>query len=257
GMSLLEEALAAVGPDKVLDGETAFRLHDTFGFPLDLTADVCRERGVTVDEAGFDKAMDRQRDQARAAGKFRQSVALEYSGVPTGFHGYDVMTRDAVIVALYRDGSAVERLEAGERGVVVLDHTPFYAEAGGQVGDKGTIERRAAAGDAGAAADGANGGAAASFEVDDTLRIQADVSGHHGVLRSGSLSVGDPVTAAVDVTSRQRIMRNHSVTHLMHKALREVLGSHVQQKGSLVDAERTRFDFSHNAPVTAAQVREI
>ncbi len=248
GMSLLEEALAAVGPDKVLDGETAFRLHDTFGFPLDLTADVCRERGVTVDEAGFDKAMDRQREQARAAGKFRQSAALEYSGAPTRFHGYEVMTRDAAVVALYRDGTAVDRLVAGDRGVVVLDHTPFYAESGGQVGDRGTIERSAAAG---------GEGAGARFEVDDTLRIQADVSGHHGVLKSGTLAVGDSVNAAVDVTSRQRIMRNHSVTHLMHKALREVLGSHVQQKGSLVDAERTRFDFSHNAPVTAAQIREI
>jgi alanyl-tRNA synthetase len=176
--------------------------------------------------------------------------------MPTRFHGYEVMTRDAEIVALYRDGTAVERLEAGDRGVVVLDHTPFYAEAGGQVGDRGTIERRTAAGAAGAAG-GADGGAAARFEVDDTLRIQADVSGHHGVLRSGALSVGDHVVAAVDVASRQRVMRNHSVTHLMHKALREVLGSHVQQKGSLVDADRTRFDFSHNAPVTPAQVREI
>jgi alanyl-tRNA synthetase len=256
GMSLLEEALAAVGPDKVLDGETAFRLHDTFGFPLDLTADVCRERGVTVDEAGFDKAMDRQREQARAAGKFRQSAALEYSGMPTRFHGYEVMTRDAEVVALYRDGTAVERLEAGDRGVVVLDHTPFYAEAGGQVGDKGTIERRAKSADR-AAPGGTGEGTTARFEVDDTLRIQADVSGHHGVLRSGTLSVGDHVGAAVDVASRQRIMRNHSVTHLMHKALREVLGSHVQQKGSLVDADRTRFDFSHNTPVTAAQMREV
>src|SRR5690606_23451337 len=191
GMSLLEEALAAVGPDKVLDGETAFRLHDTFGFPLDLTADVCRERGVTVDEAGFDKAMARQRDQARAAGKFRQSTALEYSGAPTRFHGYEVLDKDAVVVALYRDGTAVERLEAGERGVVVLDRTPFYAEAGGQVGDKGTIERRG---------DGATA-VAARFAVDDTLRIQADVSGHHGVLESGSLAVGDHVSAAVDVQS--------------------------------------------------------
>ena len=244
GMTLLEGALAGLGEGKVLDGETAFKLHDTFGFPLDLTADVCRERGVAVDEAGFERAMDRQRDQARAAGKFKMSAALEYSGAATQFHGYEHLARNATVVALYRDGTQVERLGAGERGVVVLDHTPFYAESGGQVGDRGVLERADAA-------------APARFEVDDTLKIQADVYGHHGVLRSGALAVGDEVQAAVDTVSRRRIMRNHSVTHLMHKALREVLGSHVQQKGSLVDAERTRFDFSHNAPVTPEQIREV
>jgi alanyl-tRNA synthetase len=244
GMTLLEGALAAMGQGKVLDGETAFKLHDTFGFPLDLTADVCRERGVAVDEAGFDRAMNRQRDQARAAGKFKMSAALEYSGGATQFHGYEELSRSARVVALYRDGTRVEQLAGGERGVVVLDHTPFYAESGGQVGDRGLLER-------------AGPGAAAAFEVDDTLKIQADVFGHHGVLRAGVLSVGDEVEAAVDTASRQRIMRNHSVTHLMHKALRQVLGSHVQQKGSLVDAERTRFDFSHNAPVTPEQIREV
>ena len=244
GMTLLEGALSGLGEGKVLDGETAFKLHDTFGFPLDLTADVCRERGVAVDEAGFERAMDRQRDQARAAGKFKMSAALEYSGAATQFHGYELLARGATVVALYRDGTQVERLAAGERGVVVLDHTPFYAESGGQVGDRGLLERTDAS-------------APGQFEVDDTLKIQADVYGHHGVLRSGSLAVGDQVQAAVDTMSRQRIMRNHSVTHLMHKALREVLGSHVQQKGSLVDAERTRFDFSHNAPVTPEQIREV
>ena len=244
GMTLLEGALSGLGEGKVLDGETAFKLHDTFGFPLDLTADVCRERGVAVDEAAFERAMDRQRDQARAAGKFKMSAALEYSGAATQFHGYEHLARGATVVALYRDGTQVQRLGAGERGVVVLDHTPFYAESGGQVGDRGLLERTDAA-------------TPAQFEVDDTLKIQADVYGHHGVLRSGSLAVGDEVQAAVDTVSRQRIMRNHSVTHLMHKALREVLGSHVQQKGSLVDAERTRFDFSHNAPVTPEQIREV
>ncbi len=250
GMTLLEGALAGLGAGKALDGETAFKLHDTFGFPLDLTADVCRERGVAVDEAGFERAMNRQREQARAAGKFKMSAALEYSGAATEFHGYEVFTRSARVVALYRDGTRVEQLAAGERGVVVLDHTPFYAESGGQVGDRGFLKRADAAAAAGSAE-------AAEFEVDDTLKIQADVFGHHGVLRRGSLAVGDEVEAAVDTVSRQRIMRNHSVTHLMHKALREVLGSHVQQKGSLVDAERTRFDFSHNAPVTPEQIREV
>ena len=244
GMTLLEGALAGLGQGKVLDGETAFKLHDTFGFPLDLTADVCRERGVAVDEAGFDRAMNRQREQARAAGKFKMSAALEYSGAATQFHGYEELARSARVVALYRDGTQVERLAAGERGVVVLDHTPFYAESGGQVGDRGVLRQGTAA-------------TAATFDVDDTLKIQADVFGHHGVLRSGSIAVGDEVQAEVDTVSRQRIMRNHSVTHLMHKALREVLGSHVQQKGSLVDAERTRFDFSHNAPVTPEQIREV
>ena len=244
GMTLLEGALAGLGQGKVLDGETAFKLHDTFGFPLDLTADVCRERGVAVDEAGFDRAMNRQREQARAAGKFKMSAALEYSGAATQFHGYEELARSARVVALYRDGTQVERLAAGERGVVVLDHTPFYAESGGQVGDRGVLRQGTAA-------------TAATFDVDDTLKIQADVFGHHGVLRSGSIAVGDEVQAEVDTVSRQRIMRNHSVTHLMHTALREVLGSHEQQKGSLVDAERTRFDFSHNAPVTPEQIREV
>jgi alanyl-tRNA synthetase len=244
GMTLLEGALANLGPDRVLDGETAFKLHDTFGFPLDLTADVCRERNVSVDEEGFERAMNRQREQARAAGKFKTSVALEYRGEATSFHGYEELSRSARVVALYHDGTQVEQLAAGERGVVVLDHTPFYAESGGQVGDRGLLK-------------GTDGESSAEFEVDDTLKIQADVFGHHGVLRHGTLSAGDEVEASVDTISRQRIMRNHSVTHLMHKALREVLGNHVQQKGSLVDADRTRFDFSHNAPVTPEQIQKV
>ncbi len=245
GMTLLEDALATLGAAAVLDGETAFRLHDTFGFPLDLTADVCRERGVTVDEAGFDRAMSRQRDQARAAGRFKSAAVLEYSGVATTFHGYDTLARPARVVALYRDGTAVDSLSVGEAGVVVLDDTPFYAESGGQVGDRGTLRTGAAT------------GAAALFQVDDTLKIQADVFGHHGQLCQGRLAVGDAVDAAVDPPARHRTMRNHSVTHLMHMALRTVLGAHVQQKGSLVDPERTRFDFAHNAPVTPEQIQRI
>ncbi len=238
GMSILEAALAAGG--KVLDGETAFKLYDTFGFPLDLTADVCRERGVTIDEAGFDAAMTRQREQARAAGRFKSAVALDYSGEPTVFHGYERLAREGRVVALYREGSPVPSLAEGEAGVVVLDHTPFYAESGGQVGDRGELL--------------ASGGA---FRVDDTQKIQADVFGHHGQVARGSLSVGDAVDARVDVVARARTVRNHSATHLMHKALREVLGGHVQQKGSLVDADKTRFDFSHHAPMTADEIRRV
>ena len=248
GMTLLDEALAGLSGGvgsgaagaKILDGETAFRLHDTFGFPLDLTADVCRERGVTVDEAGFERAMERQREQARAAGKFKAATALDYGGEATRFHGYDSLVQQTRVLALYRDGTPVSALEAGQAGIVVLADTPFYAESGGQIGDRGLIS-----------AEGVR------FEVDDTQKIQADVFGQRGRLAEGRLAVGAAVRAAVDPTSRHRTMRNHSVTHLMHKALREVLGPHVQQKGSLVDPQKTRFDFSHNAPVTPAQIERI
>ncbi|AVS88446.1 alanine--tRNA ligase [Paracidovorax avenae] len=238
GMDILDAALG--GGAKVLPGDVAFKLHDTYGFPLDLTNDVCRERGVTVDEDGFKAAMDRQKAQARAAGKFKMDKALEYAGEANRFSGYDGLAESAKIVAIYVDGTSTQALEAGQNGVVVLDNTPFYAESGGQVGDQGVIHA---------------GGA--RFAVDDTLKIRADVYGHHGRLESGTLRVGDAVQAEVDAVLRAATMRNHSVTHIMHKALREVLGSHVQQKGSLVNAERTRFDFAHNAPVTDAQIREI
>ncbi|MBF9266727.1 alanine--tRNA ligase, partial [Paracidovorax cattleyae] len=238
GMDILDAALG--GGAKVLPGDVAFKLHDTYGFPLDLTNDVCRERGVTVDEDGFKAAMDRQKAQARAAGKFKMDKALDYAGEANRFSGYDGLTESAKIVAIYVDGTSAQALEAGQSGVVVLDNTPFYAESGGQVGDQGVIHA---------------GGA--RFAVDDTLKIRADVYGHHGRLESGALRVGDAVQAEVDAALRAATMRNHSVTHIMHKALREVLGSHVQQKGSLVNAERTRFDFAHNAPVTDAQIREI
>ena len=240
GMQILNAALAS--GTKTLDGETAFKLYDTYGFPLDLTADVCRERDVAVDEAGFDAAMTRQRETARAAGKFRMGGSLEYSGVVTHFHGYEQLEVDgARISALYVDGTSVQKLTAGQAAVVVLDRTPFYAESGGQAGDQGLLE-------------GAHG---ARFVVDDTLKVQAEVFGHHGRLESGALQVGDEIRAHVDVARRARTERHHSATHLMHKALREVLGGHVQQKGSLVDAGKTRFDFSHHSPMTAAQVREV
>ena len=238
GMQILDAALE--GGVKVLPGEVAFKLHDTYGFPLDLSADVCRERGLSVDEAGFAVAMEKQKAQARAAGKFKMDKALDYSGEGNDFVGYDDLTANAKVLALYAEGHAVTDLKAGQSGVVVLDTTPFYAESGGQVGDQGMIHN-----------------AGGQFNVADTLKIKADVFGHHGELKSGSLKVGDAVQAHVDMAVRAATVRNHSATHLMHKALREVLGSHVQQKGSLVNAERTLFDFAHNAPVTDAEIRQI
>jgi alanyl-tRNA synthetase len=223
-----------------LSGETAFKLHDTFGFPLDLTADICRERGVTVDTAGFDVAMTRQKEQARAAGKFKGATNLEYTGSQTDFKGYETLETTAKVLALYKDSTPVSRLNEGDQGIVVLDVTPFYAESGGQIGDNGVLKSE-------------NG----IFAVEDTQKIQAAVFGHHGVLKTGTLNVGDVVKASVDMASRAASMRNHSATHLMHKALREVLGEHVQQKGSLVDTEKTRFDFVHNAPMTDAEIAKV
>jgi alanyl-tRNA synthetase len=238
GMQILETELAT--KPAVFNGDLAFKLHDTFGFPLDLTADICRERGVTVDTAGFDAAMARQKDQARAAGKFKMALNLEYAGQATSFHGYEKLETPAKVLALYKDGSPVKSLNEGDLGVVVLDDTPFYAESGGQIGDSGELKST-------------NG----IFEVEDTQKIQAAVFGHHGVLKTGTLSVGDALTAKVNLQARHATMRNHSATHLMHKALREVLGEHVQQKGSLVDTEKTRFDFVHNSPVTDAQIAKV
>lgn len=239
GMEILEAALA--NSSKVIDGETAFKLHDTFGFPLDLTADVCRERGVTVDEAGFEVAMNRQRDQARAAGKFKMAQGLEYSGAPTVFHGYDTLNKEsAKVLALYVDGSPVNSIKAGDNAVLVLDNTPFYAESGGQVGDAGELRNQSSL-----------------FEVEDTLKIQADVFGHHGQVLEGEIKVGDQLNAKVNAERRARTIRHHSATHLMHKALREVLGAHVQQKGSLVDADKTRFDFTHTAAMTPEQITQV
>jgi alanyl-tRNA synthetase len=238
GMEILDAALADGA--KVLPGDVAFKLHDTYGFPLDLSGDVCRERGLTVDEAGFHAAMEAQKAKGRAAGKFKMDKALEYTGAGNTFVGYEQLEAPAKVVALYLDGTPVADLKAGQQGVVVLDTTPFYAESGGQVGDEGLITS-----------------GSAKFAVGDTQKIKADVFGHHGVVEQGTLAVGDTVTASVNLDQRAATMRNHSVTHLMHKALREVLGAHVQQKGSLVDAEKTRFDFTHNAPVTDEQIREI
>ncbi|TAK65545.1 MAG: alanine--tRNA ligase [Betaproteobacteria bacterium] len=238
GMKVLEGALTR--EDRLLDGETVFQLYDTFGFPVDLTADIARERDVRVDYAGFEAAMQRQRERARAASKFTVSAGVEYSGRPTEFHGYDSLTLECTVAALYREGASVDEIAAGEAAVVVLDRTPFYAESGGQVGDRGELA-------------GVNG----SFGVEDTQKIQAEVFGHKGELKAGRLRVGERVMAAVDSVARARAAWNHSATHLMHAALRKVLGGHVQQKGSLVDAQRTRFDFSHNEPMSDAELRQV
>ena len=239
GMKVLEHALTR--EDKMLDGETVFQLYDTYGFPVDLTADIARERGVMMDYAGFEASMEQQRERARAASKFQMGSAVDYQGVKTQFKGYDTLAVDeAQIVAIYRDGSAVQSVQAGEAAVIVLDRTPFYAESGGQAGDAGELVS-------------GNG----TFDVADTLKIQSDVFGHHGKLETGVLNVGDRIGARVDAVRRARTMRNHSATHLMHKALREVLGPQVQQKGSLVDADKTRFDFSHHSPMSEDEMRQV
>ncbi len=267
GMKILEAELDSLQKEgkTELSGDLAFKLHDTYGFPFDLTADICRERTITknekqnstvdkdhktstqvlspqlfVNENQFYAAMTRQKDQARAAGKFKGATNVEYSGAGTDFKGYETLETTAKVLALYKNSTPVSRMNEGDIGIVVLDTTPFYAESGGQIGDNGVLKSE-------------NG----IFAVEDTQKIQAAVFGHHGVLKTGILNVGDAVKANVDMTSRGASMRNHSATHLMHKALREVLGEHVQQKGSLVDTEKTRFDFVHNAPMTDDEIAKV
>jgi alanyl-tRNA synthetase len=242
GMAILDTELVEMGRagNKIFNGETAFKLHDTFGFPLDLTADVCREHGVTVDAAAFDAAMAHQKQLARAAGKFKMTANLEYAGPATIFHGYDTLEHAGNVLALYKDGASVNELNEGEMGIVVLDDTPFYAESGGQVGDSG--ELRSIHG---------------IFAVEDTQKIQATVFGHHGTVKTGKLTVGNSVQARVNMAARHQTERNHSVTHLMHKALSEVLGPHVQQKGSQVDPDKTRFDFVHSQPMSDAEILKV
>ena len=238
GMALLENALAK--GSKKLDGEIIFKLYDTYGFPYDLTADICRERNIELDEAGFEREMEAQRARARAAQSFKANAQLPYEGQDTEFKGYSERQTESKVLALYKDGEQVDELNEGDEGAVVIDFTPFYAESGGQVGDVGYIfagENR--------------------FEVRDTQKIKAAVFGQFGVQTSGRLKVGDSVTAKVDDEIRNANMRNHSATHLMHKALRDVLGEHVEQKGSLVTAESTRFDISHPQAVTAEEIAEV
>jgi alanyl-tRNA synthetase len=245
GMKVLEAALADArkAGAKALSGETAFTLYDTYGFPFDLTADVCRERGFAVDQSAFDAAMEKQRERARAASTFKMAEGLDYRGAKTKFDGYDTLAEEARVVALYRDGTPVDALSTGQGGVIVLDRTPFYAESGGQVGDRGEITKE--------------GACLTLFAVHDTQKIQPDVFGHYGEVRTGELKLGDTVAAKVDGRARARAAWNHSATHLMHAALRKVLGEHVTQKGSLVDPDRTRFDFSHSQPMTDEEIRTV
>ena len=239
GMKILDVALNQQGD--VVDGDTVFTLYDTYGFPVDLTADVARERGKSIDMEGYEAAMDGQRTKARAASRFQMAAGVEYDGAKTEFKGYDSLrVEDARVIALYKEGAPAPFLEAGEQGIVVLDRTSFYAESGGQVGDVGELA--------------ANAG---TFRVRDTQKVQADVFGHHGMQSAGRLAVGDTVLAHVDIRSRHRAEWNHSATHLLHSALRKVLGHHVQQKGSLVDPQRTRFDFSHGKPMTVEEIRVV
>lgn len=238
GMELLEKALA--GGKKTLAGDVIFKLYDTYGFPYDLTADICREREIELDEAGFDAEMEAQKTRARAASSFKMDAQLEYNGADTTFEGYVHNQTTAKILALYEGELPVNELKAGASGSIVLDHTPFYAESGGQIGDTGEIVS-----------------ASGTFSVSDTQKIKSTVIGQHGHMSSGSLKVGDTVTAQINTEKRAANMRNHSATHLMHNAMQQVLGSHVEQKGSLVTSERTRFDFTHNAPVTNDEIVKI
>ena len=240
GMRHLEEDLAGL-KGKVIAGETVFRLYDTYGFPSDLTADIARERGLEIDEDGFNTAMEAQRERARSASQFGMAQGGEIQvDSCTEFTGYDHLEDEAGVVLLIRDGEQVDALQAGQTGQVVLDRTPFYAESGGQVGDRGVLVNDAA-----------------EFTVSDTQKSGGDAFVHTGELTRGALKTGDRVTARVDGARRQATVLNHSGTHLLHAALRSVLGEHVQQKGSLVEPERLRFDFSHYEPVTAAQLEEI
>jgi alanyl-tRNA synthetase len=240
GMQLLEGAIAKT-EGTVLDGEVAFKLHDTYGFPVDLTADVCRERDMTVDMEGFERAMQEQRDKARAAAKFKMAAGLEYEGADTVFTGYTQTKQDgAKVLAVYVDGEQVEEAQAGDDCVIVLDTTPFYGESGGQIGDTGTMKNEST-----------------MVRVIDTQKIKGKVWGHHAHVAEGSVKAGDVLNVAIDEARRAAIMRNHSVAHLLHFALREVLGTHVQQKGSWVGEDVMHFDFSHNEAMTAEEIARV
>ena len=238
GMEILEASLS--DGVKTLPGEVAFKLHDTYGFPLDLSADVCREKGIEIDEIGFHQAMDRQKSQARMAGKFKMDKALDYQGPSTNFVGYQDLKASAKVLAMFVNSQPVEQISEHQEASIVLDVSPFYAESGGQVGDQGLLSN-----------------ATVHFQVSDTQKIKSDVFAHFGVLSQGQLKVGDTIEARVNQDARLATARHHSATHLMHLALRAVLGEHVQQKGSLVSPERTRFDFAHNAPLTDVQIKSI
>ncbi|WDU55417.1 alanine--tRNA ligase [Taylorella equigenitalis] len=243
GMKILESCLSNLEKGQNIDGQTLFILYDTYGFPVDLTADIARERGVGVDLDGFEKAMDKQKETARASGKFKAQENLSYSGTDTSFSGYEHLVESrANIHAIYVDGASVESADEGQEVVVVLDRTPFYAESGGQVGDSGFL--------IGSDTD-------KQVSISDTRKITPTVFGHYGRVEKGSIKLNDSVDAIVNAENRVLVTAHHSVTHLMHLALREVLGDHVKQKGSLVDSEKTRFDFSHNSPMTEEEIRKV
>jgi alanyl-tRNA synthetase len=239
GMRILEQDLASLQGTQI-HGETVFKLYDTYGFPMDLTGDIARERGLTLDEAGFEQAMEVQRQRARSASNFKMDLAEGVSiDGQTAFTGYEQLTDQCTVSALLKAGELVNELSEGEQGVVVLANSPFYGESGGQAGDCGVLS-----------------GQGICFEVSDTTKTDNNHM-HHGVLTQGSLKVGDTLTATVDSTSRQATALNHSATHLLHAALRQVLGDHVQQKGSLVDTQKMRFDFSHFEAVSADELKQI
>ncbi len=246
GITLLNTALASLSKTSpVLSGDIAFKLHDTYGFPLDLTADICREQNIQVDEQGFANAMAMQRQKARAASHFAasaiQGVAQEYRGAPTQFEGYSTLQYEgARILALYAQGEPVDQLEPGQVGSVILDYTPFYAESGGQIGDMGSLSTQQVC-----------------FQVQQTRAITPQATAHEGIVEQGILTIGMPIHAQVNAQQRLAIARHHSATHLLHWALREILGTHVQQKGSLVDAQKLRFDFAHTAPLTAEEIQRV
>jgi len=239
GMTILEDAIGSL-KDKVIPGNTVFKLYDTYGFPVDLTADIARERDLDIDMAGFEKEMDAQRERARKAGKFEASYhdKLDVQGA-TEFTGYENIEDNGKVIALFKEGNKVDVLKNGDEGIVVLDRTPFYAESGGQIGDQGIL-----------------GSVKGNFAVNDTQK-QQDVVTHIGKVTSGEIKVNDELACKVNSSERRDIAYNHSATHLLHAALRQVLGTHVQQKGSLVEADRLRFDFSHFEPISPKQIAEI
>lgn len=242
GMSILEQAINDIKNKDVsmLDGEVAFKLHDTYGFPLDLTADICRENKIEIDTEAFEASMKSQKTMARESGKFNTTKTLPYEGADTEFLGYIDTHSSSKIVAIFKDSNEVNELKEGDKAILILDKSPFYAESGGQVGDSGYIKTKDA-----------------KFYVQDTIKIKKAVFGHIGVLASGSLKCNEQVEASIDEHRRDDIKRNHSVTHLLHKALKIVLGDHVEQKGSLVDSFKTRFDFSHTKPIAYAEIQQI
>ena len=242
GMNILEESIDVLikSNQTTFDGQIAFKLHDTFGFPLDLTADICREKNILIDQEGFDKAMEAQKSMARSSNKFKMKMNIDYSGEASVFKGYESSECKAKVLALFKDDESKKELLKGESGIVILDVTPFYAESGGQIGDQGVIKT-------------SNG----IFAVADTQKIKAKIYAHYGVVESNSIKVSDEVTATVNHDLRKHIMRNHSATHLLHKALKHILGAHVEQKGSLVDDSKTRFDFSHPQALSADEINSV